>query len=110
MNSKRVDALVDVVADLKAATAHYQSWRTDGAVHILGKYEETVSWIAWNPDAFPRRFGRIQRVVLKQSYYVVYFIQEKERSLVLGVLDGRRSPTELRRIVTGRRKGRPAGE
>ncbi len=104
MNSKPVVALPEVAADLLAAATHYQSWRSDGKRHILSKYDETVDWIAWNPDLFSRKIGRIQRAILKQSYYVVYFIQETEFSLVLAVLDGRRSPREVRRIVTGRRK------
>ena len=37
----------------------------------------------------PRKFGVIQRVLLKRSYFVVYFFQEPERSLVVAVWDGR---------------------
>jgi hypothetical protein len=47
----------------------------------LGKYNETVSWVAWNPDLFPVVFGTVQRAIIKQSYYLVYFIQESERTL-----------------------------
>ena len=104
MNSKPVDALTVVVEDLQHAAAHYQSWRSDGAKHILQKYDETIGWIAWNPDLFPRKFGSIQKAILKQSYYIVYFIQERKRSLVLAVLDGRRSPSEIRTIVSIRRR------
>ena len=104
MNSKPVDALTVVTEDLKNAAAQYQSWRSDGAEHILKKYDETVSWIAWNPGLFPRKFGSVQKAILKQSYYIVYFIQESKRSLVLAVLDGRRSPAEIREIVSTRRK------
>jgi len=104
MNSKPVKALPAVARDLKAAVAHYESWRVDGGEYILQKYDETVSWIAWNPDAFPRKIGAIQRAVLKQSYYMVYFIQEPEWSLVLAVLDGRRNPDEIRGLVGFRRR------
>lgn len=104
MNSKPVAALPEVAADLLAAARHYQSWRSDGKRHILGKYDETVGWIAWNPDLFPKVIGRVQRAILKNSYYVVYFMQEADRSLVLAVLDGRRSPLEIGRILKGRRR------
>jgi len=104
VNSKPVFALEAVHDDLRAAVAHYQSWRPDGEEHILAKYEETISWLAWNPDLFPQKWGRVQRAVLKQSYYVVYFLQETERTLVLAVLDGRRSPIEIQRIVRTRRR------
>jgi len=104
VKSKPVDALTVVADDLKRAAAHYQSWRSDGAEHILQKYDETVSWIAWNPGLFPRKFGNVQKAILKHLYYIVYFIQESKRSLVLAVLDGRRSPDEIRGIVSIRRK------
>jgi len=109
VNSKPVEALLAVTGDLKAAVAHYESWRLGGREYILQKYNETVSWIAWNPDAFPRKIGAIQRAVLKQSYYMVYFIQEPERTLVLAVLDGRRNPVEIRGLLGARRRvgGRP---
>jgi hypothetical protein len=106
VNSKPVEALPEVAADLIAAARHYQSWRSDGQEHLLQKYEETVSWIAWNPDLFPRKFGAVQRVVLKQSYYVVYFIQEPTRSVVLAVLDGRDDPTRRVRLLGQRRRAR----
>ena len=65
MNSKPVKALPAVARDLKAAISHYESWRADGGEYILRKYDETVSWIAWNPDSFPKKIGAIQRAVLK---------------------------------------------
>ena len=105
MKSKPVYALEAVAADLRAAGDHYASWRSDGREHLLGKYEETVSWIAWNPDLFPRAVGQIQRAILKHSYYVVYFIQETDRTLVLAVLDGRRDPRSIRVLLQRRTKG-----
>lgn len=107
MKSKRVEALPEVAEDLIAAARHYQSWRPGGGEHLLRKYEETVSWIAWNPDLFPRKLGAIQRVVLKQSYYIVYFLQEAERSVVLAVLDGRDDPLKRSRLLRGRGRSRP---
>jgi hypothetical protein len=74
VRSKPVEALECVATDLIAAAEHYLSWRDDGAEHIFTKYDETISWISWNPDMFPKKFGNVQRAILKQSYYVVYFI------------------------------------
>lgn len=107
MNSKPVFALREVEADLKSAITHYEGWRFDGKAHVLGLYEETISWIEWNPEIFPRKFGRVQRAILKRSYYIVYFIQEPDRTVVLAVLDGRRKPSEIRAIVKTRKKGEP---
>jgi plasmid stabilization system protein ParE len=102
MNSKPVVALPHVESDLRAAIAHYSTWRSDGADHVLEKYDETVRWIAWNPDAFPKKYGSVQRAILKQSYYLVYFIQESDRSLIIAILDGRRDPRAIRTLLVKR--------
>jgi plasmid stabilization system protein ParE len=101
-----VFALPEIEGDLRIAMAHYASWRSDGAVHIRQKYEETVSWIAWNPEAFPKKYGSVRRAILKQSYYIVYFIVEQERSVVVAVLDGRRDPQEIRSVLQRRSRTR----
>lgn len=63
-----------------------------------------MEWIEWNPDLFSRKFGIIQRVILMRSYFVVYFFQEPERSIVIAVLDGRRNPRTIRRLLRTRKK------
>jgi len=105
VKSKPVFALREVESDIKSAIAHYEGWRPDGKAHLLGLYDETINWIEWNPDLFPRKFGRVQRAILKRSYYIVYFIQEAEKPLVLAVLDGRRKPCDTRAIVKRRSVG-----
>ena len=105
MKSLPVFALPEVESDLRAATAHYASWRSDGEEHVRQMYDETVGWIAWNPKGFPRKYGVVRRAILKRSYYIVYFLIEVDRSLVVAVLDGRRKPSEIRTILGGR-KGR----
>jgi len=104
MKSKPVFELPEVERDLEAAIAHYESWRLDGREHFLQKYEETMVRIEWNPDSFPKKHGKVQRAILKQSYYLVYFMQEKTRSIILAVLDGRRNPNDILRLVSARRK------
>jgi plasmid stabilization system protein ParE len=100
-----VFALPEVEGDLREAMAHYASWRSDGAEHIRQKYNETISWVGWNPEAFPRKHGLVRRAILKQSYYIVYFLEETERTIVLAVLDGRRDPQNVMSIINAR-KGR----
>ncbi len=103
MKSKPVVALPEVEFDLHGAIAHYETWRADGRTHILQKYDETISWISWNPELFPKKYGEVQCAILKQSYYIVYFIQELEQSLILAVVDGRRKPSTIQGLV-GRRR------
>jgi plasmid stabilization system protein ParE len=105
MKSLPVWALPEVEGDLRAAIAHYSSWRSDGAEHVSQKYNETIGWIGWNPEAFPKKHGAVRRAILKQSYYIVYFLIEIDRIVVLAVLDGRRNPWEIRDMLS-RRKGR----
>jgi plasmid stabilization system protein ParE len=108
MRSKPVVALPEVEGDLRQAMTHYASWQTEGATRLIEKYDETVGWIAWNPDAFPSKHGAIQRAILKRSYYIVYFLQEPDRTVVLAVLDGRRAPDEIRRLVNRRKRAAPS--
>ena len=105
MKSLPVWALPEVEGDLRAAIAHYASWRSDGAEHVAQKYDETIGWIGWNPEAFPKKHGAARRAILKQSYYIVYFLIEIDRIVVLAVLDGRRDPREIRGMLS-QRKGR----
>jgi hypothetical protein len=103
VSAKPVEALEVVQADLEYARSFYESWKPGGGQEILRKYFECVEWIEWNPDLFPRKFGVIQRVILKRSYFVVYFFQEPERSIVVAVLDGRQNPRTIRKLLVGRK-------
>jgi len=104
VSAKPVEALEVVQADLEYARAFYESWKPGGGEEILRKYFEAVEWIEWNPDMFSRKFGIIQRVILRRSYFVVYFFQEPARSIVIAVLDGRRNPRAIRRLLRTRKK------
>ena len=104
MKNLPVVALPEVEADLRAAMAHYASWRSDGAEHVRQKYDETADWIGWNPDSFPKTHGIVRRAVMKRSYYIVYFVEEPDRIVILAVLDGRRDPTEIRGLLKRRKK------
>jgi hypothetical protein len=63
-----------------------------------------VEWIEWDPDLFPHKVGNIQRVILKRSYFILYFFQEEDRSIVIAVLDGRRNPRDIRKLVRARQR------
>ena len=104
MSAKPVEALEVVQTDLEYARSFYESWKRGGGEEILRKYFEAVDWIEWNPDLFPRKFGIIQRVILKRSYFVVYFFQEQKRSVIVAVLDGRRNPRVIRKLIAARRR------
>ncbi|PHX70981.1 MAG: hypothetical protein CK548_07875 [Opitutia bacterium] len=103
MNSQAVVAVAEVLGDLEKATAHYVTWRSNGAAHGLQIYDETVALIDSNPDSVPKKYGPVQHAILEHSYYLAYFVQETDRSLVVAVPDGRRSPAVFKKIVRARR-------
>ena len=103
MNSKPVDVLAVVELDIEAAIAHYATWRSDAREHFLDLLEDTLGWIEWNPNLFPKKFGTIQRAILKRSYFIVYYIQESDRTVILAVLDGRDKPKRILQLVTSRK-------
>ena len=102
MNSKPVEVLNVVELDVEAAIAHYATYRSDARSHFTGLLEETLGWIEWNPDMFPRKYGSIHRAILKRSYFVVYYVQEKDLTLVLAVLDARDKPKRILELIQGR--------
>ena len=99
MNCKPVMTLPEVAEDLRLGKIHYLSWRSDGAEYFLGKFLATVGLIEQNPDRFPLKYGPVQRAMLKHSFDIAYFVQESDRSLVVAVLDGRRSPDDFKQIT-----------
>jgi len=102
MRIKPVVALPEVEHDLRQAMAHYASWHPAGAAGFLDQYDATIGWMEWNAASFPKKHGPVQRAIIKRTYYLVYFLQEAERSLVLAVLDGRRAPGEIRGLLKTR--------
>lgn len=47
--------------------------------------------------------------MLERSYYLVYFVLEVDRALIVAVLDGRRDPGVIRRLLERRRRAKPLG-
>lgn len=55
MRRQKVEALEAVEDDVRSATAFYESWRSDGRRYFEDQLSETLSWIEWNPELFPKR-------------------------------------------------------
>lgn len=60
MNTQRVEALEVVADDLRDARAYYDSWRSDGSDYIQKQFRELLTWIEWNPGAFPEEVSSLQ--------------------------------------------------
>ena len=105
MRSQPVEFLEPVEADLRHARAYYDSWQTGGGARIQEKFRETVAWIEWNPELFPRKYGAFRRAMIRQSYFGVYFVIEPAVTTVVAVLDLRQNPAVIRQLLRHRRTG-----
>ena len=56
MRSQRAEALEAVADALRYARSYYVSWKADGSSYFKARFDETVSWIEWNPELFPRKY------------------------------------------------------
>ncbi len=102
MKSQPVEVLEEVEADLRAAIAFYDSWRSDGSAFFRQHFRETVAWIAWNPELFPRRYRFFRRAIIRQTYFGVFFAIEPTVTTIVAVTDLRQRPGALRRLVKTR--------
>ena len=99
MKQQPVEFLEAIEADLRVARAFYDSWQPDGGHHFHAKFRETVSWIEWNPELFPRKYRRFRLAVIRRSYYGAFFAIEPSVTTVLAVVDLRQSPAVLQDIL-----------
>jgi plasmid stabilization system protein ParE len=97
-----VEFLEEIEADLREAREFYDSWLVDGRAHFQEKFRETVSWIEWNPELFPRRHRHSRRAVIRRSYYGIYYAIEPTVTTVVAVLDLRQSPAVIRHLLEAR--------
>ena len=102
MRSQPVEFLEFIEGDLRYAYDYYDSWQFDGSIHFHERFRETVSWIAWNPEMFPRQYRFFRRAIIRRTYFGIFFAIEREVTTVVGVLDMRQDPREMRRILEDR--------
>ena len=102
MKSKPVEALEIVEADLRAVRSYYDSWRDAGADYFQAQFRDTVSWIAWNPELFPRRYRFFRRAIIRNTYFGIFFAIEPEVTTIVAVVDLRQRPAAIRQLVKNR--------
>lgn len=108
MNSQPVEFLDIVEHDLRAARTFYASWLTDGARHFSSKYNETLDWIEWNPEQFPRKHRHFRRAIIRRTFYGIYYAIEPNLTTVVAVLDLRKNPRFIRSVLRVRVPTPPA--
>lgn len=102
MNSQPVEFLEAIEPDLRQAWAFYDSWQADGAEKFQSRFRETIAWIEWNPELFPRRYKHFRRAIIRRTYYGIYYAIEPGVTVVVAVLDLRRNPQAIRRLLSTR--------
>src|SRR5690349_11626834 len=104
VNSLPVEFLEFVEADLRCALDFYDSWNFEEAECFYAKFLETISWIGWNPELFPRKYKRFHRAIIRQTYFAVFYAIEKHAVIVVAVLDMRRDPRVIKSMLRLRSK------
>jgi hypothetical protein len=102
VRSQRVEFLEFVEDDLRYARAYYDSWKTDGAEWFQERFREAISWIEWNPELFPKKYRRFRRAIIRRTYFGIFFAIEPDVTTAVAVLDLRRDPKAIKRILRER--------
>lgn len=103
MRSQPAEALEVVEDDLRQARAFYDSWRLDGNSYFQRQFNETVSWIEWNPELFPKKYKLFRRAIIRNTYFGIFFVVESEVTTLVAVFDMRRRPSTIRKMLKSRR-------
>ena len=101
MRSQPVEFLEFVEADLRYARAYYDSWKAKGADWFQQRFPEAISWIEWNPELFPKKYRRFRRAIIRRTYFGIFFAIEPSVTTVVAILDLRRDPKAIRRLLRG---------
>jgi hypothetical protein len=107
VKSQPVEFLEFIEDDLRYAYEYYDSWQIGGSDKFHERFRETISWIAWNPEMFPKKHRFFRRAIVRRSYFGIYFAIEPGVTTAVAVLDMRQNPKAIRRILDDRR--RPSG-
>src|SRR3954452_6500923 len=102
MRSLPVEFLELVEHDLRYARTFYESWQFRGAEKFHEKFRETVFWIGWNPEMFPRRYKHFRRAIIRKSYFAMFYVVEPQVVTVVAVLDMRRDPRKIHSVLRSR--------
>lgn len=104
MKSQPVEFLEFVEDDLAYAYDYYDSWHAEGRDYFRGQFRETVSWIEWNPELFSKKYRFFRRAMIRNTYFAAVFAIEPEVTTVVAVVDMRRDPKQIRRVLAERKK------
>jgi plasmid stabilization system protein ParE len=98
-----VVALADVVDDVQAAYDYFESRVLGAGERFLERYFAATDEVGLNPEAFAVKFDDCRRALIRRSNLAIYYFVEPQRAVIVAVIDARRHPRLIRRLVRGRR-------
>jgi plasmid stabilization system protein ParE len=78
--------------DLAEAYEWYESQLDGLGSDFLLRIDATLSSIQRTPDLYPAVYGKIRRALIRRFPYGIFYLVERNRIVVLGVLHARRDP------------------
>ena len=82
MKSQPVEFLEFIEEDLAYAYDFYDSWQSDGRYVFHERFRETVSWIEWNPELFPKKYKLFRRAIIRRTFFAAFFAVEPDVTTV----------------------------
>lgn len=79
-------------SELETAVKWYASRRPDLAADFVSEVDYALVRAAENPQQFPRVYRQIRCVRVRRFPYSVYFLDRKDRIVVLAVFHASRAP------------------
>lgn len=78
--------------DLEQAEDWYNEQQPGLGTEFRGAVSALFERLADNPRTYPRVHGEVHRVALRRFPYLVYFVIDDSKVVILAVLDSRRDP------------------
>ena len=78
------------------AIAWYEAGRAGLGREFRAAIEEYFQRIAGNPEWFPAVRGEVRRAVVRRFPFVIHFLIEKERLVILSIFHTSRQPEQLK--------------
>lgn len=98
-----VVALDAVREDVQSAFDYFEARAIGGGDQFLERYFATADRIASNPETFPVKFGDYRRALIPRSYLAAYYFIEAECAVMVAVIDARRNPNAIRKLIQKRK-------
>ncbi|HEY9510142.1 MAG TPA: type II toxin-antitoxin system RelE/ParE family toxin [Verrucomicrobiae bacterium] len=76
--------------------AYYEAERESLGWESRATIEECFQRIADNPEWFPKIRGEVRRAVIRRFPFVIHFLIEQERIVILSVFHASREPEQLK--------------